>query len=120
MKRRFRLTKSTDFKRVRRLGKSYAHPLVVLVACRNQLDGSRIGVVAGRSVGGAVQRNRAKRLLRAAFQPELPVLCSGWDLILIARQPMASAAYWDVQAALRQLLRRARLIQVANDEHDAH
>jgi len=140
VKRDFRLTRSTDFKRVRNSGKSYAHPLVVLVAIpsttlraspstaltctcgtgagrtgpatetglREALS-SRVGVTAGRSVGGAVQRNRAKRLLREAMRMLLPAIRPGWDLILIARQPLPGATYQQVQAALSQLIRRADL-----------
>ena len=71
MKRNFRLTRSTDFKRVRNAGKSYAHPLLVLVVNPAAENSLKIGVTAGRSVGGAVQRNRAKRLLREAMRPYL-------------------------------------------------
>lgn len=109
MKRNFRLTRSTDFKRVRNAGKSYAHPLVVLVAVRSTEDRPRVGVTAGRSVGGAVQRNRAKRLLREAMRMLLPEIRPGWDLILIARQALPAATYGQVQAALSQLIRRAAL-----------
>ena len=85
MQRRFRLSRSEDFKRVRRTGKSYAHPLVVLVtqACETH-DHTRVGVTAGKTTGTAVHRNRAKRLLREAMRPLLPSIASGWDLILIA------------------------------------
>ena len=116
MKRRFRLTKSTDFQRVRRLGKSYAHPLVVLVCLENQESITRWGVVAGKSVGGAVQRNRAKRLLRAAIQPVLNEVQSGWDLILIARHPLVNVDFNQVLSALLQLLRRACVMRELDDQ----
>jgi len=111
VKRKFRLTRSTDFQRVRRLGKSYAHPLIVLIALPNELDHqSRIGIAAGRSVGNAVRRNRAKRLLRAAMQSYLSSLMSGWDLVLIARRPLAEVKYQQAQNALESLLHRAGLL----------
>lgn len=119
MKRKFRLTSSTDFQRVRRLGKSYAHPLIVLIALPSETDTIRIGVAAGRAVGNAVQRNRAKRRLRAAIQPWLESLPSGWDIVLIARQPVLEAPYDQVCFALHSLLRRARLVQTAPDERAA-
>ncbi len=111
MKRNFRLTRSTDFKRVRRFGKSYAHPLVVLIVYPNGLEQPRIGVSAGRSVGNAVQRNRAKRLIRAAMQPHLSEIKPGWDMTLIARQPLEQATFDEAHIALLSLLRRARLLQ---------
>lgn len=109
MKRDFRLTRSTDFKRVRNFGKSFAHPLVVLVTLPLSEGGLRVGVVAGRALGGAVQRNRAKRLLRESMRKLLPGLKVGWDLILIARQPLLNASLEQIKTALAQLFRRADL-----------
>ena len=110
MQHRFRLTRSNDFKRVRRFGKSYAHPLVVLVALRSERPGIRVGVTAGKTFGTAVRRNRAKRLLRAAIQPLLGQISSGYDLILIARLPILQARLPEIQAALMALLKNARLL----------
>ena len=111
MKRDFRLTRSTDLKRVRNLGKSYAHPLVVLVADPSTEPRPRVAVTAGRSVGGAVQRNRAKRLLRETARGLLPAIRPGWDLVLIARKPLLGATLEQAQAALSQLIARAGLFQ---------
>lgn len=61
-------------------------------------------------MGNAVQRNRAKRLLREAIRPHLPAITPGWDVILIARAPMAGAAFQDIQLALNRLLHQARLL----------
>jgi ribonuclease P protein component len=115
VKRQFRLTRSIDFQRVRSNGKSYAHPLLVLIVAASEADRPRIGVAAGRSVGGAVQRNRAKRLLREASRPLIPQLAAGKDIILIARAPAARAALAQVQEALQILLERAHLIGTSHD-----
>lgn len=112
MQRKFRLTRSDDFKRVRRLGKSYAHPLVVLVAQPSEHDHLHVGVAAGKTTGTAVHRNRTKRLLREAMRPLLPGIASGWDLILIARPALANAALTDAREAVLNLLRRAKLISI--------
>jgi ribonuclease P protein component len=115
VKRRFRLTQSTDFQRVRRFGKSYAHPLMVLIALPNDLASSRIGVAAGRTLGKAVQRNRAKRLLRATVAPLLPAITPGWDILLIARLPILQASFGQIEAGLEVLLKRAKLLQEIHD-----
>jgi len=115
VERKFRLTRSTDFQRVRRFGKSYAHPLLVLVRYPSQLQSVRCGIVAGRSLGNAVQRNRAKRLLRSVIQPYLASLPAGWDLILIARQPLLEASFPHIQAALHNVLQRSHLLQEVHD-----
>jgi len=110
VQRRFRLTRSEDFERARRLGKSYSHRLVVLVAYESDENHARVGVAAGRRVGSAVKRNRAKRLLRAAIHAFLPRLKPGWDVVLIARPPLASADQASVRETLLMLLHRAALV----------
>jgi ribonuclease P protein component len=110
VQRNFRLTRSEDFKRVRRDGKSYAHPLVVLITQNNDQPRVRVGVAAGKSVGTAVYRNRAKRLLREAMRTLLPNIASNSDLILIARPALASASLTEVHEALLHLLQRAKLL----------
>ncbi len=115
MQRKYRLTRSTDFKRVRRFGKSYAHPLVVLITLPNERDAIRIGVTASRAVGNAVQRNRAKRLLREAARALLPRIRSGYDILLLGRAPILQVKTQDVQDALSALLLRAALL-IPSDE----
>jgi len=104
VKHRFRLTRSIDFKRVRNQGKSFAHPLVVLV---------KLPTAENRN---AVQRNRAKRLLRESMRAFIPMLAPGWDLVLIARNQMVTAAYQDVNKAVDELLRRAGLLAPAGEQ----
>jgi ribonuclease P protein component len=113
--RRFRLTKSNNFKRVRRYGKSHAHPLIVLIALPNQDGITRFGVAAGRTVGNAVQRNHAKRLLRHAIQQVLPIVRPGWDIVLIARRTITEATFQQIVTALANMLGRAKHLQEAYD-----
>jgi ribonuclease P protein component len=133
VQRKFRLTRSEDFKRVRRSGKSYAHPLVVLIVQAHDQRSSpvdqrstpqsssvnqprvRVGVAAGRTVGTAVYRNRAKRLLREAIRPLLPGIATGLDLILIARPGLVSASLEETRRALLSLLQRAQILIPLNE-----
>lgn len=93
------------------MGKSYAHPLLVLIVQANDASPRvRVGVAAGKTTGTAVHRNRAKRLLREAMRTFLPLLASGWDLILIARPALATATLKDARSALASVLRRANLL----------
>jgi len=113
--RNFRLKQSTDFKRVRRSGKSYAHPFIVLVVLPAEGARSLFGVTAGRSVGSAVQRNRAKRLIREAIRPLLPKVQPGWKVILIARKSILNAQLTEIRICLQMLLIRAHLLNDSNE-----
>jgi ribonuclease P protein component len=122
VQRKFRLTRSEDFKRVRRSGKSYAHPLVVLIVQAHAPGGSpvdqprlKVGVAAGRAVGTAVYRNRAKRLLREAMRTLIPSIRPGLDLILIARSGLVSATLEETRNALLTLLQRAQILIPLNE-----
>jgi ribonuclease P protein component len=110
VQRKYRLTRSTDFKRVRRSGRSFTHPFVVLLVHGSELQKVRVGVTAGRSVGGAVHRNKAKRLLRESIRPLVPYLQPGWDLILIARPALLSASLPEIRQVVEGLLERARIV----------
>lgn len=110
MQRKFRLTRSEDFKRVRRSGKSYAHPLVVLIVQAHEQPRLKVGVAAGRTIGTAVDRNRAKRLLREAMRSLLPRIASNLDLILIARPGLVTATLEETRNALLNLLQRAKIL----------
>lgn len=111
MQRRFRLTATTDFQRVRRLGRSYVHPFIVLTTLPNSENQLRFGIITTKTLGKAVVRNRIRRWLRAALQANLPVLSPGWDVVLIARQPILAASYQQVLSALDVLLARAGLFR---------
>jgi len=112
--RNYRLKQSSEFMRVRRFGKFYAHPLLVLIALNVPGEKSNVGVVAGRSIGKAVARNRAKRMLREAVRPFLSQLIPGYHIILLSRRPILDANLDEIQDALRQLLYKAHLL---HDEH---
>lgn len=74
-----------------------------------------VGIAAGRSLGGAVQRNRAKRRLRAVLHDLLPTLQPGYDIVLLARQSMARAKFPELQFAVQNLLKRAKLTREINE-----
>ncbi|MHB1004583.1 MAG: ribonuclease P protein component [Chloroflexota bacterium] len=110
MRKRFRLRTDAQFKRVRGAGRSWAHPLLVLYALPNEEGTTRVGFSVSKRVGKAVTRNRIKRLLREAVRVRLSHTKQSYDVILIARAPIATASYLEVAAAVEQLLRRSRLM----------
>ncbi|HOW96528.1 MAG TPA: ribonuclease P protein component [Kiritimatiellia bacterium] len=70
----------------------------------------RLGVVTGRKVGGAVQRNRARRRLREAFRRNRHRFAGTWDVVLVARRAALDASWDDLSAELLSLARKAGLM----------
>jgi len=106
---RGRLSRSADFERVYRQGRSHSNRLLVLhVFPRGDAEPARLGLSVSRKVGGAVERNRVKRLLREAFRLEDPKLRRGLDLVVAARPDLGGVAEREglagVQAAFSELL----------------
>ncbi len=111
MKKSSRLTRSEDIRRVRSEGRSLAHPSLVVGFLPNQIEQNRFAVIAGRSVGGAVQRNLAKRRIRSVIQTLDDFLKQGFDIIIIARRSILDIEYQSLVEALQQLLDRAGLMK---------
>jgi len=86
-RKRRRLSRSGEFDRVYREGRSYASRYLVLYSFPSEAaaDGPRLGISVGRKVGGAVDRNKVKRLLREVFWASADNLPEGHDFVVVAR-----------------------------------
>jgi ribonuclease P protein component len=87
--RRSRLSRSSDFQRVYRQGSSTASRFLVLYTFKRADDapaeGPRLGLSVSKKLGGAVVRNRVKRLVREAFAAYEPQVSREYDVVFIAR-----------------------------------
>jgi ribonuclease P protein component len=109
-----RLSRSAEFERVYRQGRSVANRHLVLYSFPNAaIDRPRLGLSVSRKVGGAVERSHVKRLLREAFTGVEPQLEGGHDVVVVARPEARELAQREglagIDEALEELIARAGL-----------
>jgi ribonuclease P protein component len=109
--RRRRLSRSAEFERVYRQGRSKGNRFLVLYAfprddetSEREEDGPRLGLSVSRRVGGAVERNRVKRALREAFWAEAERLPAGADYVVVARPDARELAEREGAGGVRSVL----------------
>ena len=80
-----KIKSNRDFRRLYSRGKSYVTPFFVLYTAKGRKGKLRFGITVGKKIGGAVQRNRAKRIITAAFRSLAPNVTKGYDVVAVAR-----------------------------------
>jgi ribonuclease P protein component len=124
---RGRLSRSDDFARVYRAGRSVANRYLVLYYFERPVagasdaagltgleDGLRVGFSVSKRLGGAVERNRIKRVLREAFRAHAHSFRENMDYVLIARTPLTELLETDgfqaVETKMIEVFRKAGLV----------
>lgn len=104
-RKRGRLSRSGDFDRAYRDGRSHANRHIVLYAFPRGTDEAgrdvRLGISVGRKVGGAVERNKVKRAIREAFWALADRLPDGHDFVIVGRSGVAELVEREGSAGLR-------------------
>lgn len=110
--RSYSLKRHKDFRYTYRTGKSVSSRLFSLIWARNRLDTVHIGFSVSKKIGNSVQRNRAKRRLRACITPILQDVRKGTNLIVVARPEVLTVPFTEMQKQMSDLLIRAKLVEV--------
>ncbi|MCD9024854.1 ribonuclease P protein component [Cohnella silvisoli] len=112
MHRKLRLRKREDFNVVYRYGRSFANSQFVVYWRRRSQRGSfRMGVSASSKLGGAVVRNRLRRMVKEIIRLNAAKLIEDTDLILIVRKPALSLPYKEMEGSILHVLRKSGLIK---------
>ena len=106
-----KLNLNKDFRRLYGRGRSQVHPLLVTYIILNKSGRIRYGITTGKKVGGAVERNRARRVIQAAMRENLKLVdCSGADIVFVARSRTVLAKSQDVEMAMNKHFKQGGLI----------
>lgn len=111
LSRRQRVASPVQFREAYDQGRCYRGRLVTMWLRTGPAAAFRLGVVTGRRVGEAVDRTRARRLIREAYRLNRSNFCGVFDVILSARSTICSARMQDVEAELLVLARKAGILK---------
>lgn len=103
MSRFITLNSNTDFRRAYARGKVYTNPALVTYVVKNRAGICRIGITTSKKIGNAVQRNRARRVIRAAFLAQAPIT-GGYDIVFVARTKTVYKKSTEISAIMRKQL----------------
>lgn len=101
------LRRKAEFEAIARRGSARSSRLMVMRTLRTDGPLARIGIATPRKLGGAVERNRVRRRLRALVREHYGTLPSGIDLLVIARPEAARATWTELRDTFASLLRRS-------------
>ena len=110
------LRKQSDFSRVYKQGKSRGSRFAVILYKRNGLKFTRTAFVASKKVGNSVNRNRSRRLMRAAYRAVEPNVKRGYDIIFVARAAINGCKEPEVERQLKKTLEGAGILTGNSNE----
>lgn len=101
---------NTEFRRIYARGKSYVSQGLVMYVMKRRGNNLRVGITAGKKVGGAVSRNRARRVIRSAFSQFAPRVQRGYDIVFVARARTVEQKSTEVAVAMEKHLIAAGIL----------
>lgn len=98
------LKQNTEFHRAYGRGKVKASPSIVTYVVKNRGQGVRMGITAAKKLGSAVERNRCRRIIRAAFSSIYPQCSGNYDIVFVARFKTKKLKSSDLEPVMRSHL----------------
>jgi ribonuclease P protein component len=105
------LTNNHEFRRAYHRGKSFRDPALVTYCNKNRAGICRIGITASKKIGNAVQRNRARRVIMAAFRAVHEEIHAGVDIVFVARSKTVRMKSTEIELVMRKQLALAGLLK---------
>lgn len=105
------LKRNGDFRRAYAIGKCLRDPALVIYIVKNRAGCRRLGITAGKKIGGAVERNRARRIIKAAFCELAGELPDNFDFVFVARTRTCKMKSTQINAVMRRLLAKAGILK---------
>lgn len=99
------LKENKDFRRLYYRGANKAAPCLVTYVMKNRFGETRIGITSGKKIGNAVKRNRARRLIRAAFALYEDKLNDNYDIVFVARTRTSQVKMQEVAVQMQKQLK---------------
>ena len=96
MDKKTKINKNREYKRIYNRGKSFASPFLVTYAMKNKSRINRVGITTSKKIGNAVRRNRARRVIRAAYRELMKKIKFGYDIVFVARSKTCEVKMNDV------------------------
>ena len=115
------LKKYGDFQRVYKKGRSYANKYLIMYVLKQDVQENRIGISVSKKVGNSVVRHRVTRLIREAYRLNKDCICSGYDIVFVARVTAKDKGYHEIESAFMHLAGKHQIInKVCADEETSY
>ena len=107
------LNQNKDFLRLYYRGKSCARPAVVVYAMKNRAGVCRVGITTSKKIGNAVERNRSRRVIKAAFTDVLKEnqINGNWDFVFVARTKTKYLKSTHIEKAMKECFKDLGVIK---------
>ena len=107
LKREYRLRKKYMFAYCYRAGKTVRSKALIMYYTPSKNKNVKVGISVSKKVGGAVSRNRARRVIREAITPFLVNINNNFNLILVAKENLLSFSFGEIKNQIEQMITKA-------------